>query len=298
MLYVALTRPCHACWLGMGVMGKITKKYGETTDLHQSGIGYLLNGGDMILTHELSAILAKVKGDCDAIAVTALPDLSSDITAPEPEAQDLLPARTFAGTIPKNWRITSYSGILTGAAMPDDVRPLIEPIVESPDSPVQDQLQESAGEESLSFKITPGARSIHTFARGPEPGTFLHDMLEWAAHTGFDQVSRDPAGTRDKVNALCSRREWDTWSDVLSNWLLELVQTPLPLPGSAMTLSDLGTDHCRAEMEFLFAAHRADFCDIDRLVTDTGAARHCQAGVEAGPGQRHAQGIHRPGVLF
>ncbi|NDY73085.1 exodeoxyribonuclease V subunit beta [Desulfobacter hydrogenophilus] len=271
ILYVALTRACHACWLGMGVIGKVTKK-GETTDLHQSGIGYLLKGGEMIPTVELPSVLANLKGDCDTIAVTPLPDLSTGLAVPESESKVLLPARTFNGIIPKNWRISSYSGILTGAAMPetgtDTQVSLKDSAVDSPDSPAQDQLQETAGEENLSLDVTPGARSIHTFARGPEPGTFLHDMLEWAAHTGFDQVAQNTAATRDKVTELCIRRGWDLWSDVLSDWFLELIQTPLPLLDDSMALSDLGPELCKAEMEFLFAAHQVDIHDLDRLVTD------------------------------
>lgn len=271
ILYVALTRACHACWLGMGVMGKVSKKHGETTELHQSGVGYLLKGGEMIPTAELPSILADMKGDCDAIAVTQLPNLSLKSPAPETEHQILLPARTFTGKIPKNWRITSYSGILTGAAMPDAVADtqvsLKKNAVDSPDSPAQDQLQEAAGEESLSLATTSEERSIHTFARGPEPGTFLHDLLEWAAHMGFDRVARETEATREKVKTLCGRRGWDAWVDVLSDWLLELIQTPLSVHGASMTLSDLGSNRCRAEMEFLFAAHRVDILDLDRLVT-------------------------------
>ncbi|MCA1795584.1 MAG: PD-(D/E)XK nuclease family protein, partial [Desulfobacteraceae bacterium] len=138
----------------------------------------------------------------------------------------------------------------------------------SPDSPAQDQLQEAAGEERLSPEVFFKARSIHTFARGPEPGTFLHDILEWAAHTGFDRVVQDPFATRDKIESLCSRRGWDAWSNVLFDWLLKLLQTPLHLPKTTLTLSGLGADGCRAEMEFLFAAHQVDIRDLDRLVTD------------------------------
>ncbi len=150
----------------------------------------------------------------------------------------------------------------------DSHLPFEETQVDSPDSPAQDQLQEIIGEESLSLELTPGAQSIHTFARGPEPGTFLHDILEWAAHTGFDQVAQNPAATRDKVESLCVRRGWGAWTDVLLEWLLELIKTPLPLHGNAMPLSHLGTDACRAEMEFLFAAHQVDILNLDRLVTD------------------------------
>ncbi len=280
ILYVALTRACHACWLGMGVMGRVTKASGEISDLHQSGIGYLLKGGEMIPAAELPSLLAEVKGDCDAVCVTPLPELSLEIAVPEPDNQVLLPARTFLGTIPKNWRITSYSGILTGAAMPGagadagteagaGTGVLLDGTAgDSPDSPAQDQLQESAGEERLSRPVFFKARSIHTFARGPEPGTFLHDILEWAAHTGFDRVVRDPAPTRDKIESLCSRRGWDAWSGVLSDWLFTLLQTRLHLPETTLTLSGLGADRCRAEMEFLFAAHQVDIQDLDRRVTN------------------------------
>lgn len=271
ILYVALTRACHACWLGMGVMGKVTKK-AETTDLHQAGIGYLLKGGDMIPAAELSSVLKEVKGHCDAISVIPLPNFSRDIAAPEPDNQVLLPARTFSGNISKDWRITSYSGIITGAAMPDaganTGAARNETAVDFPDSPARDQLQEIAEEESRSLDLTPGDRSIHTFARGPEPGTFLHDILEWAAHTGFDRVVEEPAATRDKIKTLCSRRGWNLWSDVLSDWLLRLLQTPLMLPEASVALSGLGKDLCRAEMEFLFAAHQVDIHHLDQLVTD------------------------------
>ena len=287
MLYVALTRACHACWLGMGVMGRVTKASGEISDLHESGIGYLLKGGEMILAAELPSVLADVKGDCDAVCVTLLPAPALESVAPEPDHQSLSPARTFLGTIPKNWRITSYSGILTGAAMPEggaeigadagagtraeagvslDNTAVDSP--DSPDSPAQDQLQEAAGEERLSPAVFFKARSIHTFARGPEPGTFLHDILEWAAHTGFDRVVRDPAHSRDKIASLCSRRGWDAWSNVLFDWLLKLLQTPLHLPETTLALSGLGADRCRAEMEFLFEAHQVDIQDLDRRIVD------------------------------
>ncbi|HKK91047.1 MAG TPA: PD-(D/E)XK nuclease family protein, partial [Desulfobacteraceae bacterium] len=70
------------------------------------------------------------------------------------------------------------------------------------------------------------------------------------------------------VESLCSRRGWEDWSGVLSDWLLALLETPLLVPEASITLSDLGTDLCRAEMEFLFAVHQVDIRRLDRLVTD------------------------------
>ena len=33
---------------------------------------------------------------------------------------------------------------------------------------------------------------IHRFPRGPNPGTFLHGLLEWAGREGFAEVSGKP----------------------------------------------------------------------------------------------------------
>jgi exodeoxyribonuclease V beta subunit len=275
MLYVALTRPRYACWLGIGVMGKTTKKSGETTTLHESGLGYLLSGGEMIGTAELSAILNDFTGDCGVMTIKPLPEPSTEDVAPGEKKMELSPARAFAGKVPRNWRITSYSGILTGAAMPEhhlggqisNLSP-----VDSPDTASQDQLQEAETQESLAPEVKLNARSIHTFARGPEPGTFLHDILERAATQGFDQVALDRDATLKQVTQLCQRRGWEEWTEVLTDWLMDLVRVGLTLPGpktknmQSMQLSELDLDLCRAEMEFMFAAHGVDIPVLDRLV--------------------------------
>jgi exodeoxyribonuclease V beta subunit len=272
MLYVALTRSRYACWLGIGVMGKITKKSGEVTDLHQSGIGYLLSGDRMIKTSELSSILNKFRGECGYMTVTCLPEPSTEIVVPSLETMTLSQARTFNGKVPRNWRITSYSGILAGATMPEHGASLDTPldgVVDSPDSALQDQLLEAATEESLAPEVNINTRSIHTFARGPEPGTFLHDILERAVTQGFDRVGSDRNTTLSQVRQLCQRRGWEEWADVLTDWLMEFVRVELTLPGPtmpSMKLSDLAQGLYRAEMEFMFEVHRVDIPVLDRLV--------------------------------
>ncbi len=270
MLYVALTRPRHACWLGIGVMGRRTKKSGETTDLHQSALGYLLSGGEMVPTAGLGPVLADVRGDCDAIVVTPLPDRAMERVDPVRKGEELIPARRFTGTIPRDWRITSYSGILAGAAMAEPGSQQMIAAEESPDTASQDQLREAESEESLSVPVKSAARSIHTFARGPEPGTFLHDILEWAALKGFDRVAQDRPFTLDEVSRRCARRGWDDWAQVITDWLGRLVQWDMGGSSKApMRLTDLTPRRCRAEMEFMFPAHRVNIRNLDRLVTES-----------------------------
>lgn len=273
MLYVALTRSCFATFLGVGVMGKSSTKSGETTSFHESGFGYLVSGGDMINTADLPLILNEFKGNCDAIGIKPLPEPSSIGFKPESKKDELSEALVFKGTIPRNWWITSYSGILIGAVMPEQGELFLnssQEIGNSPDTASQDQLQETETQVTLALVgVRSDARSIHTFPRGPEPGTFLHDILEWAANHGFDRVAADRGATLNRVTQVCKRREWDEWSEVLTDWLMDLLRVELILPDTTMVLSDISSKVCRAEMEFMFAAHDVDVSVLDRLVFES-----------------------------
>ena len=280
MLYVALTRSCFACFLGIGVMGK-TLKSGEFTTLHESAMGYLMAGQTMIETAKLPALLNELKGECDAIAIAPLPQPNQEMFVPGPEPPPLLPARLFNGKIPNNWRITSYSGILANAAMPEKGLGLFPGDVEVPDSAAQDQLQEAQLQEAqiqeeqiqeqqiqiaMVSEIHSQVPSIHGFPRGPEPGTFLHDLLEWAAIQGFDRVAQDRPLALDHIQRACVARGWEPWAGVLVDWFMDFVAVPLTVDGVTFTLADLGKQQCRPEMEFMFASHGVAVGKVDQLV--------------------------------
>lgn len=265
LLYVALTRSRYACWLGLGVMGKPSK-------LHLSGLGYLLSGGREVQTADLTEKLTALKGGCAHIAVAPLPDPRSNRYRPRPQAVELAPALTFGGTVPRNWWITSYSGILGGAMMPEAPMPEVdarETPPYFPDSAAEDLLQEAESEPELVPEVAADARSIHRFPRGPHPGTFLHNLLEWAADEGFAELAGDRQRIYEKIQALCQVRDWTGWVEMLTDWLVQLLQTPLILPDDqgTMRLADLSAQHYQAELEFLFAAHGVDTRILDAAVT-------------------------------
>src|SRR5690606_4299939 len=65
---------------------------------------------------------------------------------------------------------------------------------------------------------------IHRFPRGPNPGTFLHGLLEWVAGEGFAVA---PSAIEDAIARRCNRRGWKGWIATLSDWLQHLIKTPL-----------------------------------------------------------------------
>ncbi len=356
MLYVALTRAKYACLLGVGVMGNITKKHGEKTNIHLSGLGYILSGGEMLPLAGLSEALGKIKGDCKDIQVEKLPEPGIDVYVPPEQETELSPAAVFKASVPRNWWITSYSGILKNALMPEtgpmDMDDDRDTRLEFPDSAAEDQLLESEfndfvhiedhllsdSSETLSllkvhakkvhdethllskapvrkpdvlqydgiedgFEVSAGSSgetpgpSIHGFPRGPEPGTFLHDLLEWAANEGFDRVSADHGLMSSRIKEMSGRRGWDEWADMLVDWMQGLLRAPLELsmpffdgdgtlshhgdnisPDAGvesgktimadMALGDLKSWQCRAEMEFMFSASHVHTGVIDQWIQE------------------------------
>ncbi len=271
LLYVAVTRAKLACWLGIAVMGRSTKR-GETTQLHLSGLGYLLSGPNPIATGDLSTRLEALKGDCGEITIESLPEADDRTYTPRPETIPLSPARSFRGHISKDWWIASYSGIVSDAGRtlaPDQEIVPAYPLSTAAHSATEDQLQETKVESFVpSPPVAPG-RSIHQFPKGPQPGTFLHDLLEWAAIQGFGALAQNRQRIIDRLAPLCRRYEWEPWLDTLADWLQRLLTTPFPLPEEAppVSLNRLKTEAYQPELEFLFAAHGLETAMLDHRVT-------------------------------
>ena len=292
LLYVAVTRAQYACWMGIGVIGKIMAK-GEKSTLHQSAFGYLLSAGEMIPTRDLPEKLKFLKGDCTHITIEPLPDPRVDVYTPKGEADSLMPARPFNTPAFRDWRITSYSGILkeaTDDASPErkmEARPIF---FDSPGSAMEDQLREPGEETVLSSEIRLDNPSIHNFPKGPEPGTFLHGLLEWAANEGFGKVAHNRQWIHDQIEMRCSHSAWWNWADALTGWFQAFLKTPFALPHQTvrMRLMDLPPAHYQPELEFLFAAHRVNTGSLDR------ALNH---GVLPGMERPSLQEIHINGML-
>ena len=271
LLYVAVTRAQYACWMGIGVMGKTTRN-GEKSTLHQSGFGYLLSAGEMIPTRDLLGKLRFLKGDCPHITIEPLPEPKEDVYKPSRDTGSLTPALPFNVPVFRNWRITSYSGILketTDGASRERKTVEQKTPFHFPESAVEDQLREP-GEETvfLSPETCPLKPSIHNFPRGAEPGTFLHGLLEWAADEGFARVAHDRQRIRDQVEMRCTHSAWGHWVDALTLWFQDLLKTPFTLPHQAvqMRLADLPPAQCRPELEFLFAAHGVNTASLDHAL--------------------------------
>ncbi len=253
LLYVALTRARHATFIGLA---PLSVGASQTATLHKSALGYLLAGGEKI--PDLQSLRA-----CWRAQVERCPDIhleeggSSDTmheASPEPPAGKA--ARLPAHASFKSWWIASYSALC---------HPALEGAPETADVEVRDEEREpQVYPLPQDAPQTPASGTLHAFPRGPEPGTFLHSVLEDLAGLGFDQVL-DDASLLARVAERCRQRGWDMHIDALHHGIQAWLTTPLaPAGDSGPTLLHL--PRYRAEPDFWFATADAATPAFDRLL--------------------------------
>ena len=263
LIYVALTRARHACWLGVA---DLKRGNNNRSVLHLSALGYLLGGGAMLAESAgLQSWLAELQHHCPGIQCLPVPAADDARFYPPLNQAILLEPLVPSRRAAENWWIASYSALRIGNSLSP---------AEAPESALAQKLSDDERlDPDAPRDVLLRGGDIHRFPRGPNPGTFLHGLLEWAGSEGF---KADPLSIKDAVARRCNRRGWQGWIETLSDWLQHLQDEPLRLNNGqpAVVLSELS--QYQIEMEFWFASHKVDVVQMDQLVrqhTHGGAAR-------------------------
>ncbi|WP_309674955.1 exodeoxyribonuclease V subunit beta [Pseudomonas sp.] len=265
LLYVALTRAQHACWLGVT---DLKRGNNNSSVLHLSALGYLLGGGAPLAESAgLKRWLEDLQQDCPALSYGEMPEVTAEHYHPPHNDATLLALLIPKRKASENWWIASYSALRIGDSMSVGTD-------EAPESP---QAQKLFDDERLDpqapREVVAGGADIHRFPRGPNPGTFLHGLLEWAGDEGFVAT---PKTVEDAIARRCNRRGWEGWITALSDWLQHLLTSPLHIGGGQAPVVFERLTQYRVEMEFWFASHKVDVLKLDELVrqyTHNGVAR-------------------------
>ncbi|MET0948335.1 MAG: exodeoxyribonuclease V subunit beta [Pseudomonas sp.] len=265
LLYVALTRAQHACWLGVT---DLKRGNNNSSVLHLSALGYLLGGGAPLTESPgLTRWLEDLQQDCPALHYREMPEATDERYQPPQNDATLLAPRVPKRKASENWWIASYSALRIGETLS----------MGSDEAPENPQAQKLFDDERLDpeapREVISGGADIHRFPRGPNPGTFLHGLLEWAGDEGF---AATPHVVEDAIARRCNRRGWEGWITTLSDWLQHLLKSPLHLGAGLPPVIFEQLKHYRVEMEFWFASHKVDVLKLDELVrqyTHNGVAR-------------------------
>lgn len=235
LIYVALTRAVYGCFIGAAPLrnGRSTK---EPTGVHHSAMGYLLQNGQPGGIADLTAALQQQAQQLSCVRLADLPESVNEKLVVREAEKQALRANELQNEIDRNWRITSYSGLVKQGAshhFDDAVTDILLLDVDSSD--------EQQEEEQLEPE-----KSIFTFPKGARPGTFLHTLFE---EVEFTELATADSNSDIIVNLMESEQLDLAWLPILQ----QLVDTVLatPLDGKQLKLNQKQPAQRLVEMEFL-----------------------------------------------
>lgn len=283
LLYVALTRPRHALWMGLAPMKRGSSKHCVN---EQGAAGYLLAGDASQSVAGWRASIQALAERCTQIAVVDLPAALPVPTryVPAQTLPALAAAPVYAAQFDRRWGIGSFSSLTRAMAAPS--LPVLPVAAQSPAEDERALQAQEAADAALDLgvlhdamtalpRVAParaGARSDaavwHRFMRGPVVGNFLHDQLEWLAAEHFALQPEDDPGASEPLAARllrrCERAGRQAQAADALQWLRAVVHQPLAPLG--VSLAQLGEgDALLPEMEFWLPAQRLSAPRIDAL---------------------------------
>ncbi len=253
LLYVALTRARHRCYL---VSAPSQKK-------KSTALAWLLNGRNEYLVDPVDFLnsqtadpagwknlwLALAGKSPTSIAVTDLPLEAGEPWLPEKSAVQKLTAKICAREIRPSWFLSSFTQLSqqTHAAMPD-----------LPDF-------DSTGVETKPNTEEEPATGIFALPAGARTGDCLHKILEQFDFATFDaaltanlvklHLEAFGIGTAPLITAVCEMLE-------------RLRHTPLDLDNPDFTLAHFNPSQRLSEIEFHFTTGQFDTSQLLRLIHD------------------------------
>ncbi len=250
LIYVALTRAVYACFIGASPLrnGRSTK---EPTGVHRSAIGYLVQNGQEGGINDLYQGLKQQQDKLDCVALGEPPkQLEEMYVAPQEEVCDLT-AKELQNPIDRNWRITSYSGLVKQGSHQTEHDATIEITGFDIDS----------SEEHDEADLVEPVRSIFTFPRGARPGTFLHSLFEEIEFT-------QPATTKENTQIILGLMESEQLDEKWLPILQQLIDTVLatPLDGKSLLLNQKAPSQRLVEMEFLLPIEVLSAPALNRVI--------------------------------
>lgn len=234
LIYVALTRAVYGCFIGAAPLrnGRSSK---EPTGAHLSAMGYLLQDGKEGGIADLTLAIEQQARDLECVSLADLPGEHQSLYVTNDTPHQPLTACELNAELDRNWRITSYSGLVKQGS--HHASELYNDLM---------HLDIDSSDESEQQEVAEPEPSIFTFPRGARPGTFLHTLFE---EIEFTQSAHSDANTAAMTQLIESEQLEMSWLPVLQ----QLVETVLstPLDGKSLRLNQKGPSQRLVEMEFL-----------------------------------------------
>ena len=253
LLYVALTRAKHRCYLYWGLfkgaegssLAWVLHRDGDLTPAGEAERYKKMSYESFV--EDLQPLLERGKGN---IAIRRVAEKSEDVRLDVKQEPQELSSRIFGTKISVHWQVTSFSGMTRhgkGVEMPDR----------------DFAIKGNEDEES-----TDTSRSIFSFPRGARPGTFMHDLLE---HLDFGEIASRSEGSAEYVQQKLQQYGYGAeWTETIKGMLEHVVTTPLVNGDPSFVLSRVQAEQRLPELEFYFPLQKTDRQSLQRVLAEHG----------------------------
>ena len=254
LLYVALTRAQHRCYLVWGHFNQ-AETAAPAFLLHAEGgvspqdpvhevAAQVKPKDEAAMKADLGALVYGAGGDTGGreqgeIQLGPMPVPSGEAALPEtPATPARLQARVFSVALDRQWRVSSFSSLISGHS-------------ESPDTADRDMLlteeaKPQEGTAALQEDMDPW--SISAFPKGTRAGLCLHDILE---HLDFTQAHGIHFHTL--VSRKLNEYGFESgWTQTLCDMIHKVLAVPLAHEPRDLTLSAIPLTHRLNELEFTY----------------------------------------------
>ena len=270
LLYVALTRARHRCYLVWGKFNEAgtsapaylfhrcaAESSGDVIDATDERF---CNLGDKELFDDIAHVVQKSEGTIDA---HEMPVSATSQYRARNDKGESIECRRFSRTIDRSWKITSFSYLTSD-------RPHVADLPDRDTGPHMDISDEDATGSQAS--------GIFAFPKGARAGSFLHDIME---HMDYAQKDMDAA------RALVSQKlpEYgfeDKWVDTVVSMLKNVVDMPLDSEDGRLKLAAVNVRDRINEVEFYFPLRRIS-PEVLRSIYNVAGSRRKTEGVRAIP---------------
>lgn len=232
LLYVAITRASHRCYLGIGE-GKLSE---------QSALGYIVRRAKFDDWYSAAeSIIGEGAGHTGLIS-----QLDEQVMLPTAmDESAALRCEKFTRLLDENWRLYSFSALTRQAIHTAYRHREAETVTDE-----RDGVSQSANSDALRFQLKAGAQS----------GNLLHDILEV---TDFNK----PEWSETSAAVATGYGVDESLHEALFAWLDEVLATPLQLgTDSTLRLSDLSFSDTLREAEFYFPLQGANRKVISQIL--------------------------------
>lgn len=249
LLYVALTRAKNRCYLVWGRFNQ-AETSAPAYVLHPpasvAGLNPVAATAEKFnalteagLMAELKEVETTAQG---AIELSIMPDRPGEIYDLISADSGYLSCRRFTGAIDREWRISSFSSLVSDQPHRADLADHDELIL--PEGSVEAAAVEPRSEEM--------PLNIFMFPRGAAAGTMLHEIFEQLIFTGVEDSSTD-----DLVAEKLREHGFEQkWRGVLSSMVRDVLYTPLDPNLPQLELRCIEQQDRLNELEFYFPLNR------------------------------------------